>query len=126
MVVGDAAQLTGAAHAHVRMACATANAMALHAAAGLDAALRGNAHKPFRMRYAARNISLGRGDAVIDLVHADDSPRNRIVTGRVAALWKNAVAGLVWRMSSGRMPMLTPRTKRRGLQPAEKTLRSTH
>ena len=100
MVVGDAAAVTHDAGAPLRMACATSTAMGAHAADALCADLRGRVHPPFRMAYLARNISLGRRDGVVDWVTPDDRPRNRILTGRLAALYKNLIGALVWRFIS--------------------------
>jgi NADH dehydrogenase len=36
-------------------------------------------------------ISLGRKDGLIQFVHADDSPREAVLTGRLAALYKEFV-----------------------------------
>lgn len=115
--IGDAARLSDPAHAHVRMACATASAMAPHAASEIDADLRGRPYKPFRMAYVARNVSLGRRDGVIDMVTADDTPRNIVLTGRLAALYKNSIGALVWRLVSGRMLFASAQPRRRVAAP---------
>ena len=47
--------------------------------------------KPMRFRYVNQCISLGRRDGLIQFVHADDSPREAVLTGRVAALYKELV-----------------------------------
>lgn len=103
MVVGDAAAPALDVGAPVRMACASATAMGAHAADALAASLRGAVHRPFRINYLARNISLGRRDGVIDWVTSDDRPRNRIWTGRLAAAYKNLIGTFVWRSISGEL-----------------------
>ncbi len=66
MVVGDSSAPALDVGAPVLMACASSTAMRAHAADALAASLHGAAHRPFRMSYLPRNISLGRRDGVID------------------------------------------------------------
>ena len=87
--VGDAASVN--CGVPIRMACATANPMAALAADNLNAELRGKSQKPFVFGYLAKNISLGRKDGVIDFAQADDTPRGKIWTGRLAAAYKEFV-----------------------------------
>jgi monoamine oxidase len=44
-----------------------------------------------RFKYFNQCISLGRKDGLIQFVHQDDSPRPAILTGRAAAIYKEAV-----------------------------------
>ena len=44
-----------------------------------------------RFRFALRCISLGRRDGLVQFVHPDDSPRELVVTGRLAAAVKEAI-----------------------------------
>ncbi|MEV7024743.1 hypothetical protein AB0O00_21675, partial [Kitasatospora sp. NPDC093558] len=69
----------------LRMACATAMPTGAHAAEVIDALSRGRKPEPFRFRYLAQSISLGRDDAVIQPVRPDDSPHRPVITGRAAA-----------------------------------------
>ncbi|HRE46453.1 MAG TPA: FAD-dependent oxidoreductase [Aggregatilineales bacterium] len=82
--VGDSAALDG-----IRMGCVTAMPMGAHAASNILRRM-GN-ERPFRFAYPGQNISLGRRAGLIQLTRADDTPRERILTGRVAALIKEAV-----------------------------------
>src|SRR5690606_27362011 len=83
--VGDAAA-TG-----LRMSCAAGMPVAAHAADNIIAEERGSALQPFRFGFAARCISLGRHDALIQRVNADDSPIDQIFTGRVGAAFKEFI-----------------------------------
>lgn len=84
--VGDAAAVP------LRMACATAMPMAAYAADHLVARLKGqDSTEPFRFAYALQCISLGRNKALIQTVNGDDSPKDRIFTGRLGALIKENV-----------------------------------
>lgn len=80
-----------AASAGVRMACATAVPMGGDAANNLLADLNGDSLKPFRFAFAGRCISLGRGDAIMQLVKGDDTPIERIITGRMGAMIKESI-----------------------------------
>lgn len=82
---GDAASIG------LRMACATAMPMGAHTADNLLADLNGQGVKPFRFAFGGRCISLGRRDALVQLVRPDDSPVDRIVTGRAGALAKELI-----------------------------------
>jgi len=84
--VGDAAA-TG-----LRMACATAMPMGAHVADELAAHVTGQpAPGPFRFGYLARCISLGRKAGLVQWVHSDDQPRERIITGRLGAWIKELI-----------------------------------
>jgi NADH:ubiquinone reductase (H+-translocating) len=81
----------------LRMACATASPMAAHTADVMAALLQGEAPQPFRFGFVIRCISLGRRDALVQMVNADDSPREQIYTGRVAVWIKELILkGTVW------------------------------
>lgn len=84
--VGDAAA-TG-----LRMACATAMPMGAHVADALAARLGGRpAPGPFRFGYQARCVSLGRKAGLVQWVHSNDQPRERIITGRMGAWVKELI-----------------------------------
>lgn len=84
--VGDAAA-TG-----LRMACATAMPSGAYVADALAAHLTGRpALGPFRFGYLLRCISLGRKDGLVQFVHSDDRPRERIIGGRLAAWIKELI-----------------------------------
>lgn len=97
--VGDNAQFIGSSpeRAHIRMACATAMPMGAHAADVIASLLNGTQPAPFGFGYMLRCISLGRGDALVQFVDADDSPAQRILTGRRGAWVKELICRFtVW------------------------------
>lgn len=94
LAVGDAAAVHVPGIGELRMACATAMPIAAHAAASLNALARGREPGPFSFRFLAQCISLGRRDAVVQLVRADDTPRRLVLTGRPAAWVKERICRL--------------------------------
>lgn len=86
---GDAARVPG--QPHLRMACATAEPMAAQVADQLGRADRGEPLRPLSLGYAGWCVSLGRRDGLIQYVRRDDTPVDRIHTGRVAAVAKEIV-----------------------------------
>ncbi len=84
--VGDAA-----AFRDVRMGCVSAMPMAAYAADYLAGAADG----PFRFGFTIRCISLGRHDGIIQFVDADDTPRDRFLSGRPAAWVKELICWYV-------------------------------
>jgi NADH dehydrogenase FAD-containing subunit len=88
---GDAVVVDGDAGRHLRMGCAAALPLGGHAARTVLARLRGEPTAPASIGYLVQCVSLGRGEGVIEVVHADDSPRGLVIAGRVGALLKEAV-----------------------------------
>lgn len=86
---GDAATIP--TQPHLRMACASAEALAAHAADQILGAVAGRALRPVSIGFAGQCLSLGRRDGLVQFVARDDTPRPRILTGRAAALAKEAV-----------------------------------
>ncbi|GLW91100.1 NAD(P)/FAD-dependent oxidoreductase [Actinokineospora globicatena] len=84
---GDATALPG----NLRMACATALPSAQHVADGIAARITGREPEPLRFKFVAQCISLGRRDALLQFLNPDDSPGEKILTGRTAALAKEAI-----------------------------------
>lgn len=80
--IGDAA-ISGA----LRMSCAVALPMGSY----LADLLTGATDEPFRFKFMIRCISLGRRDGIIQFVNADDSPREKCLTGRPAAWIKELI-----------------------------------
>ncbi len=96
-VAGDAAAFVEAPGAPIRMACATALPMGAHAADNVTALLCGRPLRPFRFGYVIQCISLGRRNGLVQFVHHDDTPKERIVRGRLAAFVKEQICRLtVW------------------------------
>jgi NADH:ubiquinone reductase (H+-translocating) len=89
--IGDAAAVRRTTGQELRMACATGLPAAAHAVRSLTARLAGRETKPLRFRYINQCISLGRRDALIQFVRADDSPVNAVLTGRAAARYKETI-----------------------------------
>jgi NADH:ubiquinone reductase (H+-translocating) len=87
---GDAALVRHAGH-ELRMACATGLPTAQSAVRSIQARAAGREPHPMRLRYFNQCISLGRRDALIQFVRGDDSPVEAVLTGRVAALYKELI-----------------------------------
>ncbi|MDV9191443.1 FAD-dependent oxidoreductase [Streptomyces sp. SR27] len=97
-VPGDAGAAPHAATGgELRMACATALPTGIHAARSIERELRGEEPEPLDFGFHFQCVSLGRRDGLIQFVHPDDSPRDRILTGRPAAVFKELVVrGATW------------------------------
>lgn len=89
--VGDAAAMHMSGGQELRMACATAMPVAQQAARAIRARMAGRPVKPFRFRYVNQCISLGRRDGLIQFVNRHDQPVEAVLTGRLAALYKETV-----------------------------------
>ncbi|RKE19050.1 NAD(P)/FAD-dependent oxidoreductase [Streptomyces sp. TLI_171] len=87
-VIGDAAAVDVPGVGRLRMACATAMPQGQY----LAKLLTGRTSKPFSYRYVTQCMSLGRGEALVQLIHGDDSLRPRVLTGATGRLVK---AGIV-------------------------------
>jgi len=112
---GDAASLEEALSMTIRMGCVTAAPMGSYAGNHLAAQIKGEETvKPFRFRYLMRCISLGRKDGLVQFVRADDSPRERILTGWVGARVKELVSrSSVWNVQfEGKLASLLNRNPR--------------
>lgn len=73
--------------------------------------LAGADPKPFRFGYFHMPVSLGRGDAVVQFTHPDDSPKRWHLTGKRAVWYKETVSASPWQtfprlLSSPRIGML--------------------
>ncbi|MFI1014089.1 NAD(P)/FAD-dependent oxidoreductase [Streptomyces sp. NPDC020965] len=89
--VGDAAAAHSPLAGPMRMGCAAALPTGAAAATSIIAETRGQAPKPLSFGYVIQCVSLGRHDGLIQLVRPDDTPRDRILTGRRAAFIKERV-----------------------------------
>ncbi|MEV4557293.1 FAD-dependent oxidoreductase [Kitasatospora sp. NPDC049285] len=83
-VIGDAAAVDVPGIGRLRMACATAFPQGRY----LGKLLSGRTDEAFAYRYATQCISLGRGEALVQLIHGDDSMRDRVLTGALGRLIK--------------------------------------
>ncbi|MFT7839972.1 FAD-dependent oxidoreductase [Saccharothrix sp. BKS2] len=89
--VGDAAAIRRPDGLELRMACATGLPTAQQAVRALASRLAGREPRPVRFRYVNQCVSLGRRDGLIQFTRADDSPVERVLTGRAAARYKELV-----------------------------------
>ncbi|GAA4848271.1 NAD(P)/FAD-dependent oxidoreductase [Kitasatospora terrestris] len=90
-VVGDAAAVVLPGIGRLRMACATAQPMGSY----VGRLLAGRTTGPFKYRYATQCLSLGRREALVQLIHADDSMRQGIITGPLGRLTKALIVNAV-------------------------------
>ncbi len=108
-VIGDAAAVPGRWGEQLAMGCRTGGFTGPKVADMIAARLAGREPAPFSYRYLHECISLGRRHGLVQFLNADESPKNRILTGRKAILYKNATlngARLLFRHSG---PMLARR-----------------
>ncbi|MGC4797030.1 NAD(P)/FAD-dependent oxidoreductase [Micromonospora saelicesensis] len=105
--VGDAAIAEGPGGKPLRMSCASGIPMAWQAADAIAARLTGRAKFPKApLRYFNQCISLGRRDGIIQYVTADDRARPALLTGKLAARYKEFVClGAAWSIAH---PVLYP------------------
>ena len=95
-VAGDSAWLSTSAGT-IRMGCATAAPIGARAGDNVRRALTGREMEPFRWGFVFRCLSLGRRDGLITFTNPDDTPTERYLTGRQAALMKELVSrGTIW------------------------------
>ncbi|MBM7490219.1 NADH dehydrogenase FAD-containing subunit [Micromonospora luteifusca] len=98
--VGDAALAEGPGGKPLRMSCATGGPMAWQAADAIAARLTGRKIPKTGLRYFNQCISLGRRDGIIQYVTADDRAKPSLLTGRLAARYKEIVCtGAAWGVS---------------------------
>ncbi|WP_067841000.1 NAD(P)/FAD-dependent oxidoreductase [Nocardia lijiangensis] len=88
---GDSAVVAGPGGRSLRMACATALPTGKYAADAIVARMRGREPRDLRFRYILQCISLGRRDAVIQALHADDTPARTVLRGRLGAKVKETI-----------------------------------
>jgi len=93
--VGDAVRVD--AHDHIRMSCQAAMPLGRHGADTVAALLHDREPAPLSLRFVALCLSLGRRHGAVQVVRADDTPRDLVVTGRAGALGKETVVrSTVW------------------------------
>jgi NADH dehydrogenase len=103
--VGDAACPVESPGAPIRMALYTALAMGAHGADCLAAQLNGRPSSAFGLSYIALGLSLGRRDGVVQFLDWNrDTPRNLILTGRPAILFREFFVRLaLWAIKAQRV-----------------------
>jgi len=89
--VGDAAAMHLPGGQELRMACATGLPVAQQTVRAIMARRSGKPVRPFRFRYVQQCISLGRRDGLVQFVNRFDEPVERVLTGRLAALYKEGI-----------------------------------
>jgi NADH:ubiquinone reductase (H+-translocating) len=95
--VGDSGSAEGPGGKRLRMSCASGTAMAWQAADAIAARLTGREIPRAPLRYFNQCISLGRRDGIIQFVTADDQATPSVLTGRIAARYKEMVCrGAAW------------------------------
>jgi NADH dehydrogenase len=98
---GDAAVIAGGPE--LRMACAVAMPMGVHVAEEIARRVRAESPRRFRFAYVTQCISLGRRDALVQVVDAGDRPTARIFRGRTARWIKEAICRYtVWMIRAER------------------------
>jgi NADH dehydrogenase FAD-containing subunit len=88
-VIGDAAAVAGRWGAQLAMGCRSGGFTGPQVADVVAARLAGREPKPFRYRYFHECISLGRKHGLVQFLAADETPHDRILTGRRAIAYKN-------------------------------------
>ncbi len=88
---GDSIVVPNDVGGHLRMCCAAALPLGGHAADTVLARLRGADPKPISIGFTGQCISLGRQRGLMQLVHADDTPRQIIIPGRAGAWVKERI-----------------------------------
>ncbi|QNE76096.1 oxidoreductase [Streptomyces finlayi] len=95
--IGDAALVAGPGDKPLRMSCASGVPTAWQSADAIAARLTGGKLPITPIRYFNQCISLGRKEALIQYVTADDRAVGAALTGRFAALYKELVCkGAAW------------------------------
>jgi NADH dehydrogenase len=117
--VGDAALADGPLGTPLRMSCASGIPMAWQAADSIAARLTGGKLPKTPLGYVNQCISLGRQDAVIQLVTADDRARPAAPGGRLAAGYKELICKGAAYMAAHPLPY--PARRRRLTAPARTT-----
>ncbi len=109
--IGDAALAMGAGNKPLRMSCASGTPTAWQAADSIAARLTGGKLPNAPLRYFNQCISLGRKEGLIQYVTADDRAVPTVLTGRIAAVYKELICkGAAWGVAN---PMLGLPTRRR-------------
>jgi NADH:ubiquinone reductase (H+-translocating) len=89
-VIGDAAAIAGPWGEQLAMGCRTGGFTGPKVADIIAARLTGREPAAFGYRYIHECISLGRRHGLVQFLDRDETPKNRILTGRTAIAYKNA------------------------------------
>jgi NADH dehydrogenase len=113
--VGDAGFAMGRGGRPLRMSCASGLPMAWQAADAIAARLTGGKLPNAPLRYFNQCVSLGRRQGLIQYVTADDRAVPAVLTGRLAAVYKELICkGAAWSVAN---PTLALPTRRRRITP---------
>jgi NADH dehydrogenase len=113
--VGDAGFAMGRGGRPLRMSCASGLPMAWQAADAIAARLTGGKLPNAPLRYFNQCVSLGRRQGLIQYVTADDRAVPAVLTGRLAAVYKELICrGAAWSVAN---PTLALPTRRRRVTP---------
>ncbi|MCR1792803.1 NAD(P)/FAD-dependent oxidoreductase [Leptospira sp. id769339] len=91
---GDGVKVPGEEYSYLRMACATALPMGIYLAERISNLLGNKSkigQKPFRLAYVGRCVSLGRKEGLLQFLNYDDSPTEKIWTGKLGAIVKELI-----------------------------------
>jgi NADH dehydrogenase FAD-containing subunit len=106
--VGDAAMAIGAGDKPLRMACASGIPTAWLAADAIAARLTGRKVPNKTIGYFNQCISLGRKEGLIQYVTADDQAKQAVLTGRLAAAYKELICkSAAWGVANPTLGMPT-------------------
>lgn len=89
--IGDCAAVPGPWGHALAMGCRTGGFTGPVAADAIAARLTGREARAFRFRYIHECLSLGRRHALVQFLDRDGAPTDRVLTGRVAKVYKNVV-----------------------------------
>jgi NADH dehydrogenase FAD-containing subunit len=91
--IGDAVAVAGSWGAALAYGCRSGGFTGPYAADAIAARLADKTPSPFTFRYFHECVSLGRKDAVIQFLAADETPHQFVLTGRAAVQYKDIVLG---------------------------------
>ncbi len=94
--IGDCANFEEAPGAPIEMGCKTAEPTAAQASDNLAARLNGRPERPMGFAYVFHCISLGRSSGLVQWANLDGTPKERIMTGRMAVFIKEMICRLAW------------------------------
>jgi NADH dehydrogenase len=111
--IGDAAMAMGPGDKPLRMSCASGTPAAWQAADAIAARLTGGKLPNAPIRYFNQCISLGRKEGLIQYVTADDRAVPAVLTGRLAAVYKELVCkGAAWSVANPTLGLPARRRRR--------------
>ncbi|MEV4461367.1 FAD-dependent oxidoreductase [Microbispora sp. NPDC049633] len=117
--IGDAAMVMGPGNKPLRMSCASGTPTAWQAADAIAARLTGGPLPNASIRYFNQCMSLGRKEGLIQYVTADDRAVRAVLTGRLAAVYKELICkSAAWGVANptpGLPARRRPVTRQRGV-----------